>query len=199
MTFGGLTATMPSVRRRVGTEAKPRYEELMDSAAHSSDAEYVLKEYLGEASQSHIILEKGEEADGARPGLLGADFRVEGGYYRIEKIYRGEETDEKKDWPLAAPGLKVSEGDYLIAAEGKPIRAGVDLCAALEGLAGKEVKLTVNKTPSPEGSWEIVVKTIRQRGLPPVHGLGPCKPRAGSGSDGRQGGLHPRDERRRCR
>ncbi len=130
-------------------EAKPRYEALMDSAAHSSDAEYVLKEYLGEASQSHIILEQGEEADGARPGLLGADFRVEGGYYRIEKIYRGEESDEKKDWPLAAPGLKVSEGDYLIAAEGKPIRAGVDLCAAFEGLAGKEVKLTVNKTPSP--------------------------------------------------
>ena len=44
-------------------QAKPRYEELMDSAAHSSDAEYVLKEYLGEASQSHIILEKGEEAE----------------------------------------------------------------------------------------------------------------------------------------
>jgi len=141
-------------------QAKPRYEELMGSAAHSSDAEYVLKECLGEASQSHIMLEKGEEADGARPGLLGADFRVEGGYYRIEKICRGEDIDEKKDWPLAAPGLKVSEGDYLIAAEGKPIRAGVDLCAAFEGLTGREVKLTVNKMPSQEGSWEIVVKPI---------------------------------------
>ncbi len=134
----------------------------MDSAAHDSDAEYVLTEYLGEASQSHIILEKSDEEGGARAGLLGADFRVEGGYYRIEKIYRGEESDPKKARPLAAPGLKVSEGDYLIAAEGKPIRAGVDLCAAFEGLAGKEVKLTVNKTPSPrrllgdrrQGDWQ---------------------------------------------
>ena len=143
--------------------AKARYEELMDSAAHSSDAEYVLKEYLGEASQSHIILEKGEGADGAngaKPGLLGADLGVDGGYYRIERICRGEDSDEKKAWPLAAPGLKVSEGDYLVAVEGRPIRAEADVCAAFEGLAGKEVKLTVNTKPSQEGAWEIVVKLI---------------------------------------
>ena len=142
-------------------QARPRYEALMDSAVHSSDAEYVLKEYLGEASQSHVILERGDEpADGARPGLLGADIRLEGAYYRIEKICRGEETDGKKDGPLAAPGLAVSEGDYLIAVEGKPIPAGADLSAALDGLAGREVKLEVNETPSREGAREIVVRTI---------------------------------------
>lgn len=141
-------------------QAKTRYEELMNSAAHISDAEYVLKEYLGEASQSHIILEGGGEEGRARPGMLGSDFRVENGYYRIIKICRGEESDGPKDWPLGAPGLKVSEGDYLLAVDGKPVRAGVDLCTAFEGLAGTEVKLTVNKTPSMEGAWEIGVKTV---------------------------------------
>jgi C-terminal processing protease CtpA/Prc len=171
--------------------AKVRYEDLMDSAADSSDAEYVLKEYLGEASQSHIMLEKGEEGDGARAGLLGADFRVEGGYYRIEKIYRGEDTDEKKDWPLASPGLKVSEGDYLIAAEGKPIRVGVDLCAALEGMARKEVRLTVNKTPSREGSWEIVVKAIGdERGLRYTDWVRANRARVAEATDGKVGYIH---------
>jgi tricorn protease len=140
--------------------AKPRYEELMNSAADSSDAEYVLKEYLGEASQSHIMLEKDEGPRGVRPGLLGADFRADGGYYRIERICRREGTDEKKDSPLAAPGLKVSEGDYLIAVEGRPIPAGADVYAPFEGLAGQDVKLTVNNKPSQDGSWEIVVKPI---------------------------------------
>ncbi len=141
-------------------EARPRYEALMDGAADASDAEYVLKEYLGAASQSHIILEKGGGDGGERPGLLGADLRVEGGYYRITRICRGEGPDEKKRWPLAAPGLEVGEGDYLIAVEGRAIDAGVDLCAAFAGLAGKEVKLTVNKGPSREGSWDIVVRTV---------------------------------------
>ncbi|MFI5183555.1 MAG: PDZ domain-containing protein [Vicinamibacteria bacterium] len=171
--------------------AKPRYEVLMDSAAHSSDAEYVLREFLGEASQSHIILEKSEEAEGATPGLLGADFRVEGGHYRIEKIYRGEESDAKKDWPLAAPGLNVSEGDYLIAAGGKPIPVGVDLCAAFEGLAGKEVKLTVNKTPSQEGSWEIVVRTISgEASLRYTDWVRSNRARAAEATDGKVGYIH---------
>jgi hypothetical protein len=146
-------------------QAKSRYEELMNSAAHISDAEYVLKEYLGEASQSHIILEGGGEEGRARPGMLGADFRVEGGYYRISKICRGEESDGPRDWPLAAPGLKVSEGDYLLAVDGKPIHSDVDLCAAFEGLAAMEVKLTINKTPSQEGAWEIGIKTVVNEAL----------------------------------
>lgn len=139
---------------------RPRYQDLMDSAAHSGNAEYVLREMLGEASQSHIMLEKGEEGGGAKAGLLGADFRAEGGFYRIVKIYQGNEANEKGRGPLAVPGLKVQEGDYLIAVDGKPVRTTTDVCAAFEGLADKEVKLAVNHEPSPAGAWEIVVKAV---------------------------------------
>ena len=174
----------------------------MNGAAHSSDAEYVLKEYLGEASQSHIILEKGEGADGAigaRPGLLGADLEVDGGYYRIKRICRGEDSDEKKAWPLAAPGLKVSEGDYLVAVEGRPIRVEADVCAAFEGLAGKEVKLTVNTKPSQEGSWEIVVKLIaNETSLRYADWVRTNRARVSEVTHDKVG-LHSLDERRRRR
>jgi tricorn protease len=166
-------------------QARPRYAELMDSAAHDSDAEYVLEEYLGEASQSHIILERAEDGGGALPGLLGADFQVDGGYYRIQKIYRGE------NGPLAAPGLKVGEGDYLIAADARPIRAGVDPCAAFEGLAGKDVTLTVNTTPSREGSWQIVVRPIRnEASLRYADWVRANRARVAAVTNGRVGYLH---------
>ena len=151
----------------------------------------MLKEYLGEASQSHIMLERGEEGGGARPGLLGADFRREGEYYRITKICRGDDKDPKKSGPLAAPDLKVSEGDYLIAVEGEAIRADLDVSAALEGRAGEEVKLTVNDKPSREGSWEIAVKTIaNEAGVRYADWVRGNRARVSEASEGKVGYLH---------
>ena len=139
---------------------KQRYQDLMSDAGDDSDAESVLRGMLAEAGQSHVILEKDEQGGGARTGLLGANFRAEGDYYRIVKIYRGDEASEKGRGPLAAPDLRIKEGDYLIAVDGKPTHTTVDVCAAFEGLARKEVTLAVNGVPSPAGAWEIVVKTI---------------------------------------
>ena len=172
-------------------QVKARYEDLMAAAAHSSDAEYVLTEMLGEASQSHIILEKGEEARGERTGLLGADFRAESGFYRIVRICRGEGVDEKQRWPLVAPGLKVKEGDYLIAVTGRPVQTTKDICAAFEGLAGKEVKLTVNSVPSQEGAWEIAVKTIGdERGLRYLDWVRRNRERVTEATGGKVGYIH---------
>jgi hypothetical protein len=172
-------------------EARPRYQALMESAGDASDAEYVLRECLGEASQSHLILEKGGDKGVGRPGLLGADFEVEGGYYRITRICRGEDADGTKDGPLAAPGLKVSEGDYLIAVEGRPIRTDLDLCSAFEGLAGKTVALTVNSRPSAEGSWEIAVKPVAdEAGVRYADWVRSNRERVAAATDGKVGYIH---------
>jgi len=173
-------------------QVRLRYQELMNDAAHPSDAEYVLKEMLAEASQSHIMLEGGEEAGGsAGVGLLGADFRAEGGLYRIVKIYRGDEASEKGRGPLAAPGLNVKEGDYLIAVDGKPVSTSTDVCAAFEGRARKEVKLTVNDAPSPAGAWEIVVKTVSdEAGLRYREWVRANRARVAEASGGKVGYIH---------
>jgi len=135
---------------------KPRYEDLMNWAAHASDAEYVITEMLGETGQSHIILIPPARPDD-KIGMLGADFRAEAGFYRITKIYRGEEANEKPLGPLAAPGLNISEGEFLIAVNGKRVHTTSEVYSAFEGLAGKEVKLSVSMTPSESGAWEITV------------------------------------------
>ena len=139
---------------------KPRYEELMNWAAHASDAESVLKDMLGEASQGHVVLSRTGQPRAAGIGLLGADFRVENGLYRITKIYGLAAQEGKAPGPLAAPGLEVKPGDFIIAVDGKPVRATAEIYAAFEGTAGRETKLRVNSSPSAEGAREVVVKPI---------------------------------------
>ena len=54
-------------------------------------------------------------------GLLGADFAIENGRYRIKRIYTGENWNPDLRAPLSAPGIQVAEGDYLLEVNGRPL------------------------------------------------------------------------------
>jgi tricorn protease len=98
--------------------------------------------------------------DEIKVGLLGADYRIERGRYRIAHIYRGGRWYPSIYAPLAQPGLKVKEGDYLLAVNGNPIDAGISLYQAFQDLAGKTVTLTVGPDPTLQGAHSVVVNTI---------------------------------------
>src|ERR1700737_5168548 len=91
-------------------------------------------------------------------GLLGADFEADAGYYRIAKIYPGENWSEATRSPLTEPGLKIKAGDYLIAVTGREARTNLEVYAYFQNLAGKLVSLKINSKPSADGAWEIIVK-----------------------------------------
>jgi len=54
-------------------------------------------------------------------GLLGADFTIENGRYRLHRIYTGENWNPELRAPLSAPGIQVSPGDYLLEVNGRPL------------------------------------------------------------------------------
>lgn len=137
-----------------------RYEALLPWVAHRSDLNYIIGEMIAELSTSHTYVGGGDQPDRRRigVGLLGVDFESDGGYYRFKKIYPGENWDEQTRSPLTEPGLKVKQGDYLIAVNGEPARANASPYSYFQNLAGQVVTLKVNSKPSPEGAWEIVVK-----------------------------------------
>ncbi len=139
-----------------------RYEALLPWVAHRSDLNYVIGEMIAELSTSHTYVQGGDFPD--RPhmgtGLLGVDFAVDNGYYKLAKIYRGENWDEATRSPLTEPGLKVKEGDYLIAVNGAAVHAAANPYSFFENLAGKIVTLKINDQPSEQGAWEITVKTV---------------------------------------
>jgi tricorn protease len=144
------------------SEMRTRYGALLDQCVTRYDVNFVLGELIAELNSSHTYrgggdLEKGEKRG---VGLLGADYTLENGAYRIKKIYDGAPWDAEVRSPLFEPGLKVKEGDYLLAVNGAKVDTTQDPWAAFDGLAGKDVMLTVNDKPPMEGSRQVLVKTL---------------------------------------
>ena len=139
-----------------------RYEALLPWVAHRSDLNYIIGEMIAELSTSHTYVGGGDLPERKRVGvgMLGADLEPDGGFFRIKKIYPGENWSDDTRSPLTEPGLKVKEGNYLIAVEGLLVRADRESYAYFQNLANKLVTLKVNDRPAVEGSWEVLVKTI---------------------------------------
>jgi len=138
------------------------YGKLLKDCVTREDVNFVIGELISELNASHTYRGGGDVEQPLRlgTGLLGADFSLENGAYRIKKILRGADWDAQVRGPLAQPGLKVKEGDYLLAVNRIPLDASKDPWAAFQGLAGKTVLLSVNDKPSLAGAREVLVDTV---------------------------------------
>jgi tricorn protease len=141
---------------------RERYSHLLTDCATRWDVNYVLGEMLGELNASHVYRGGGdfEEAIGRSVGYLGCDFSLEQGAYRIKRILETAPWDASNRAPLRQPGLKVKEGDWLLAVNGRKLDTNEDPWAAFQGLADRTIQLTVNDKPVLEGSRDILVQTI---------------------------------------
>jgi tricorn protease len=141
---------------------RERYGKLLKDAVTRWDVHFLIGELIGELSAGHVYrfsppVEK-ELRRGV--GLLGVDFELHQGAYRIKKIIDVNVWDTELQSPLKMPGIHVKEGDYILAVNGVPIDTSKDPWAAFQGKAGKTVLLTVNSTPSITGAREVLVKTL---------------------------------------
>lgn len=139
-----------------------KYKPLVAHVAHRSDLSYILANLIGELTIGHSWAGGGAmpKVETVPVGLLGADYKVENGYYRIAKIYTGENWNPKLRAPLTAPGLEVSEGDYLLEVNGMELKPPANIYRAFEGTADKQISLRVNSKPSKEGSSLVTVVPV---------------------------------------
>jgi tricorn protease len=142
---------------------REQYGRLLDDAVTRWDVNFVLGEMIAELNASHTYRGGGDEetAESRGVGLLGVDWSLENGAYRIHRIVEGAPFDSEVRSPLRQPGVDVSEGDYLLAVNGTPVDTSRDPWAAFQGLAGETVELTVNGTPTMEGARRVLVETLR--------------------------------------
>jgi tricorn protease len=142
---------------------REHYGALLDDAITRWDVNFIIGELIGEVNASHTYVGGGDTEDAPRRqvGLLGIDWALDGGAYRVARIVGGAPWDggEVRS-PLAEPGVGVGEGDYILAVNGVPIDTTRDPSAAFEGLAGQTVVLTVNDSPTMEGAREVLVDTL---------------------------------------
>jgi tricorn protease len=139
-----------------------RYGSLIDHAASRWDVNFLIGELIAEVSASHTYIFGGDLETPRRRqiGLLGVDWTIEDGAYRIERIVRGAPWNNEARSPIAESGVEISEGDYVLAVNGRPLDVTRDPYAAFEGLAGQTVQLTVNDSPSMEGARRVLVETL---------------------------------------
>jgi len=145
-------------------QIKERYGAMLPDVAHRDDLNYLIGEMIAELNSSHTYRGGGDYPDVPRlgVGLLGCDFELDAasGRYRIARIYPGQNWDPTRRGPLAQPGLKVKEGDYLLTVNGQPLKHPVNPYALLANTAGKAIPLTVNAQPTDEGAAELIVTPV---------------------------------------
>jgi len=73
--------------------------------------------------------------------LLGCDFAIENGRYRITRVYSGENWNPEARAPLTQPGVNVAAGEYLLAVNGRDVTSSVNVYSLFEGTADKQVQI----------------------------------------------------------
>ena len=139
------------------------YEPLVDHVAHRGDLDYILGELGGELSAGHFYVNWGDMPRPERvdSGLLGAEIEAhESGYFRIARIFRGENWHDAFRSPLTEAGVNVDAGDFILAVDGRPSNKVKNFYELLENTAGRQVKLLVNDAPDREGAHEETVRPI---------------------------------------
>src|SRR5262249_33383658 len=124
-----------------------KYSPLLPYVGHRSDLGYLIAMVGGELTVGHSYLTgSGEqpEQEQVSVGLLGADYTVDHGRYRIRRIYSGENWNPDLHAPLSAPGVQVAEGDHLLEVNGRPLAPPMNMYRFFEGTAGRQTLIRVN-------------------------------------------------------
>ena len=138
---------------------RAKYQPLVEYVGDRQELLNIVNEMIGELNASHT---------GAAPppgGLrgegnvstvhLGVELEADdaAGRYRVTHVYEDGPAD--KDW------VKVKEGDYLIAINGKPVKAGDDYWQMLNNTRlNRRVEVMFNNKPAAEGAWKARIDPI---------------------------------------
>ena len=149
-------------------DAKRKYAPYLESLGHRADLNYLFAEMLSDLSVGHMFVGGGATPDikTVPGGLLGADYKIENGRYRFARVFNGENWNPGLRAPLTQPGVNVKPGDYLLAVNGRDLRATDNVHAFLEGTANKSVVLRVGPDPGGANARDVtVVPVAGEQGL----------------------------------
>ncbi|NEV93530.1 protease [Psychroflexus sp. YR1-1] len=139
------------------------YQPWVKHVNHRTDLNYLVDIISGEVAIGHSYVSGGDMPDVQRVpvGLLGADFEIENGFYKISKIYNGEHWNPDLEVPLGLTGQKVKAGDYILEVNGSAISAMDNIYEHFAQTAGRTVSVLVNSAPSKSGAERVYVKPVR--------------------------------------
>jgi tricorn protease len=153
----------PNIHGRDWNTVYKRYAPLVPYVKHRADLTYIFDQMNGELSVGHSFVGGGDypELETNRVGLLGADFSLENGRYKIARIYTTENWNPGLEGPLDAPGLDIEEGYYIVGINNEELTSEDNIFEFLDGSSGKQTVLHINSKPDFKGHWTEIVEPIR--------------------------------------
>ena len=139
-----------------------RYKTLLPHVGRREDLNTLLREMIAEVQVGHNRTGGGDtyRDQAVNVGLLGADYAIENGAYRVKKIYSGENWNPFLSGPLAIPGIGVSEGDYILSVNGRPLSGDDNIFAHFQSTVGRQVTLSISASPTGEDVWDVIVEPV---------------------------------------
>jgi tricorn protease len=143
-------------------QAKKTFAPFLPGIASRNDLSYFFREMLSYMEVGHMFVGGGEEPEQKKVtvGLLGADYKVENGRYRITKVYSGENWNPKLHAPLTQPGVNVKAGEYLLAVNGRNLTGADNIYSFFLETAGKQTVIKVGPNPDGKNSRDVTVEPI---------------------------------------
>lgn len=136
--------------------AREKYRPLVDFVGDRQELLNIINEMIGELNASHTGAAPPPRgaAGGVSTGHLGVDLEADSaaGRYRVTYIYEDGPAD--KDW------VRVSVGDYLIAINGKQVKAGDNYWQLLNNRLNRKSEVTFNNKASEAGAWTTRIETV---------------------------------------
>ncbi len=150
--FGGLNIA----------QTQQRFAAFLPGLTSRSDLTVVIEQMLSYLSTGHLFVRGGTQPPmtPVNVGLLGADYAVENGRYRITKVYDGENWNPRLQAPLTQPGAEVRAGEYILAVNGRALHSSENIYQAFEETAGKQTILTVGPNADGSGSRDVTVTPV---------------------------------------
>jgi tricorn protease len=136
--------------------AKKKYEPLLANIADSDELHTVIMQMIGELNASHTGVSGGGRNDGTEriatryPGFeLEADAS---GRYKISYIH--------KKGPADHDYVKLAVGNYILAVNGKPLKAGDNYWKLFNLIPGRKFEFSVNSKPEADGAWTVSLEPL---------------------------------------
>jgi len=159
---------VPNMHGADWPKMKQMYGQFLPYVMHRADLNYLMDMMGAEIAIGHSFVRGGDMPTVPQSvgGLLGADFTIENGRYKVTRIYDNESWNPDLRSPLATPGANVNVGDYILAINGIELKAPDNIHRLLDGTANRQTSLTVNNTPAMEGARHVtVIPVANEQGL----------------------------------
>ncbi|MGH8427587.1 MAG: S41 family peptidase [Gammaproteobacteria bacterium] len=155
----------PNMNGKDWTAIGKRYAALLPLVTCREDLNYLIGEMNSSLQNSHTYVGGGDLPNAPKyvaTGELGADFALDqkSGRYQLARIYQGDNTIDGYTAPLAQPGIKAAAGDYVLAINGRQLKAPTNPYEYLVNTLGTTVTLTLADNPAGSGSWTVRVTPI---------------------------------------